>query len=724
MVTKGSVLDKMPEAKGVVALARAIANREDSEAVFSVEESAFFGLTPADFTNMKMGGEDDELSARAHAARRVLARARRRIGKAPLSQLLADVLHESGWVARLEEEVRRDPDRRAENHAKLANALKVVRMAENIEEEHFCDAAFVASTLAARMENIGEPPGALSAKDSNFVRIMSIHASKGLQFPIVAVAEFAGGGGGDKFSRIVSERMADDRGKVWQCALLDAGASADEYEKISRKCRAEKTMFELVACEKEPISDERARRYVWPGEGQVADAAQFRAALVAHAHAAEAAELERKLYVAFTRAQEALIVCMKAKETKKNGLSIPAGVQTRIAEAHDRIEARWEYRFETVGSDDAGAAGEGGGADAAPDFLLPTEFARRPRGNWRYVDGRDADVFSASSLAALEEDGQADAAVSAPSKDAADAPRDAAETASARVPEPASAAGSDACAEAAPVAATVRGEALHACAQFAALHTAPGDPICALSQERLHSIAHAYGLRSKADIDELARRMDAWTGSKEARRIASYAQLRCEEPFFISLAADGADVAGGTGATTNAVPGAHAPYLRGFIDLLAYDEFGRGTAQVVDYKTGYLDKTPAERADHFTIQAECYALALLAQGFERVELSFVFLDDVDAAGQPQTVEFGPFAAEAGDDTARDADGAPCTRAWLYADLRERVARAACAEGEAGTARAQEGEAQVPPAGAGGTLSAAADAGFVCDFAETLPKNAR
>ncbi len=743
VVAKGSVLSKMPEAQDVVQLARAIANREDSEAVFNVEESAFFGLAPADFTQMR--DRDGEPSARVRQARRVLARARARIGRDPLSKLLVDVLYESGWVTRLEDGAKRDPARRAANHAKLANALKVVRMAEAIEEERCCDAALVASIMVQRMSALDEPPGALSAKDSNFVRLMTIHASKGLQFPIVAVAEFGGSGAGSGSSRIVSEGMADARGKVWQCAVLDPGVSADDYETTRKfECRSTEKMLELLACEQEPISDERARRCIWPDEGDGAwgadgadgadatgaaggvggaggadsadvaggassaedlesayalDAARFRAGLVAHARAADDAELERKLYVAFTRAEEALLVCMRAQVKASGEAAVPKGVQERIVAAESRIAERWEYRYEVVGAD--GEDGEGDGADAARggegtgesmdgecDFIVLDQLPQRPRSNWPYASMRNADVFSASSLARLEEDdevpdffdaacdeagpeekgdsgagGGGHALVPAPddAPDAQTAPGGAAgETDDGVAGAPGGAAGEaggaagalDAQARA---AANLRGEAFHACARFAAMHRGEDGAIPALPARRLASIARSHGLREGADTEELRRRMDTWTSSDMAREMARFPHLRCEEPFFIRLGDDD-----------------EAPYLRGFIDLLAYDEPGHGTARVVDYKTGYRDMDDDARAAHFATQAESYACALLAQGFSHVELSFVFLDDTGPGGQPHAIRFGPFTDEAHDDTARDADGAPCTRAWLYADLREKA----------------------------------------------------
>ena len=827
VVAKGSVLNKMPEAKAVVQLARAIASREDGEAGFNVQECPLFGLEPGDFVEMRLGGAgaaggagtsgmagegggagasgaagegggaeasgaagegaasdgDDartarpaagELSERAQAARRVLARARRDIGTRPLSELLARVLFESGWVGRLEADSAAHPAWRAANHARLANALKVVRMAEAIEAERCCGAASVASALETRMEELREAPGALSAKDSNFVRIMTIHASKGLQFPVVAVAEFAGSGGGAGASRIVSERVADADGQVRSCAVLDPGLSADRFESLW-KCRATKEMLALAACEEEGISEERTRRYIWPEGQQVADPAQFRAALVAHADAADAAELERRLYVAFTRAEEALVVCMHELANKKTGkLTVPPGVQQRILEHEAEIAARWEYRIEELWTDAADAAGEGDAgadgttgagkdgaaaaaaapagvadeagdtagesaagtarADAAggdtcagdaggegeaggPVFAVPCELPRPPRCDWRYAPAPDANIFSASSiLAAAQErvaaaggvvqeqtaaagtedagaaggavqeqaaaagDGNvdatgtgdaagdgaagaaddgglgtaaaagaaaaggdhvpcaADAAAAAPAGAAGAATADA----GAALEADAGAAGADALGAgeqeedgfAAP--GTARGTAFHVCAQLAALRAGGGRPISPLPDERLEAIAAGCGLETEAELDELRRRMKRWTGSELAAQMAAHAHLVPELPFFIRL-----DDPAGLGATP-AAEGRPA-YLRGFIDLLASDEPDSGTAWVVDYKTGYADMSPAERAEHFAIQAGCYARALLVRGFARVELSFVFVDDADGAGQPAVTRFSQAA---------------------------------------------------------------------------------
>ena len=50
----------------------------------------------------------------------------------------------------------------------------------------------VAQAFAQHIENVKESPATLNGSDGDAVRIMTIHASKGLEFPVVAVAECDG----------------------------------------------------------------------------------------------------------------------------------------------------------------------------------------------------------------------------------------------------------------------------------------------------------------------------------------------------------------------------------------------------------------------------------------------------------------------------------------------------------------------------------------------------
>ena len=84
----------------------------------------------------------------------------------------------------------------------------------------------------------------------------------------------------------------------------------------------------------------------------------------------------------------------------------------------------------------------------------------------------------------------------------------------------------------------------------------------------------------------------------------------------------------------------NAVYLEGEIDAVSFD--GDGSAFLVDYKTGGSpDESAARVFDKHLLQAQCYALALMAQGSPRVTATFVRVEQesiVDAS-QPQTVEY-------------------------------------------------------------------------------------
>jgi ATP-dependent exoDNAse (exonuclease V) beta subunit len=98
-------------------------------------------------------------------------------------------------------------------------------------------------------------------------------------------------------------------------------------------------------------------------------------------------------------------------------------------------------------------------------------------------------------------------------------------------------------------------------------------------------------------------------------------------------------------------------YLKGYIDACGWR--ADGSALIVDYKSGTADVSAPQKQEAYAAQAACYALVALTQGAPRVDVAFVRPEVAPAPdGQPQTFTF-PF-------TAADA---PALRADLLAKMR-------------------------------------------------------
>jgi len=149
-----------------------------------------------------------------------------------------------------------------------------------------------------------------------------------------------------------------------------------------------------------------------------------------------------------------------------------------------------------------------------------------------------------------------------------------------------------------------------------------------LDLARLH--ASAAGLDAEA-APELLEPLRAWLGSELlATRIAPAARTRAEVPFLLEL---------------------DSALLRGSIDLLAEAE-GRPPL-VLDYKTDRLaGASPAERARHYEVQRDLYALAVAeASGASEVEVAYVFLE---RAEEPAVQLLGEGEIAAGRERLREA----------------------------------------------------------------------
>lgn len=627
VVVKGSIFNRAPEVQLMVSLARAIANPLDSLALFEVLSSEMFALSADDFLLLATYlGEDgrphrrdlwsglaaladgSDASPQLEAAAAVMGKALGEAGRRPVSAIMGQAIVDCGWMSRLERAG-------AEGQARAANVLKAVRMVESVEADGAAGPASVAERFALKVAVAKEAPGALSAAGGDFVRIMTVHASKGLEFPIVAVAEL--GSGAARTDKLVVERV---RGTAF--AALDMGASVAGAKSSTLLAKAAQASFGFDECDEDELS-----------EAVVAceSAGRRHAALCMLRGEADKQEARRLLYVALTRAKEALVVSLTGKRTKDDPAGASKGLAADIQSAlcgpggiFPEGKATFDFggqhpaAFERVDLEPAEAECDDGGEDAregtdarglydvfsiTPSCILPDSESRFER----------AGMFSYSSIAPHANDlndSVGDSAGFAGGFGDAEGDGDGL---------------SD---------ATDLGTAFHRLAQYAVLVRGEGAALARPPRERVAALSRSCKLDAGQRI-RLDVALDRWFSSSLAARVATYESVRAEVPFFLRIEDEG-----GWGPL----------HLEGEIDLLATNATHAGLASsedlgsalVVDYKTGgRADESPDQVRRKHELQAQCYALAVLQRGYSSVELVFVRVEqaDRDNAIEPQCVSY-------------------------------------------------------------------------------------
>ena len=655
VVAGGSIFDRAPEVALMVRLAQAIANPKWTTALFEVLSSELFALSADDLLELSTGMDEERGIPRRrafdqgfrHIERKVasgrtvspalaacaslMRRASEQVGNVALADIMQGIVADSGWLARLE-------TAGPEGLARAGNVYKAIRMARDIEAAGGMGPAGVAEELALRVELAKEAPGALSAEGGDFVRIMTVHASKGLEFPIVAVAELR-----DDAARSQALECCSIEGRTY--VSLDGGHVLERLKEKASSLVAKSGSYQPF-CE---FDDEELAAMV--SRSQLP--ADRRAAIKLHEERGEAAESRRLLYVALTRAKEALVVSMRGKSSKVDATGLSKScwgdVQSALVgeccvfepgvsmfdfggQRPARVEcvhltpADVEELLGTSGAADGAASqvdGEPGADELAPGgcpaggkpgtIALPVVRPYEPERGKPY-EGARAGMFSYSSIAE-DGDGFADFSVEDAADDAASASLGARDA----------------------DAATSLGTAFHRLAQLAALAWQSG---CALERPdaaRQQALERSCGL-SAEQRDRLDAALERWFASDIASRVGACESVSPETPFLVRV--------GGP---------CDAAYLEGEIDLLGCvvpagtREQPAGSALVVDYKTG---GSPAETAEQLhekhLLQATCYAYAALLEGYAQVECVFVRVeqDRADAPGQPQTVSYRFDAADA------------------------------------------------------------------------------
>lgn len=673
VIAGGSVFAQAAEVRTVRALVCALANPADTaQGLMPLLASPMFALGAQEFLALatKLDSETGETSRRnidagimsdsdvpglqdlplVTRAREVLRYALRRVGRDSFAAIARDVVNASGWFVRL---AQRGP----EGKAIAANVLKALDAVAEAEAEFGNSPRSIALAFDRFLAG-KEAPGALNEEGDGAVRIMTVHASKGLEYPVVAVAECFGvrkSSGAAQMGRVEGGAQVVALPARFDGVKLADGTfvKGDDVKKqFEHAFKGKGTSLWLPPELMEDVcaTGSPAEAFVRLRNDDLQLSLKERA---------------RLLYVAMTRARELVILAMDAGVSRGKVTTPTFDVETDLTydvlrrilptDALDmpQLDADrlvfdnsqpgdyelislsdftfGEQAFEANASLDAegrlvrgDAEPEGAGADAhaavpgpadpEPDaFELVYPQAVGVRMGTCPFPARDSYSYSsiAAALHAEAEDRAAEARV--PMDEAGDdAESDGSEMADADVAavEPAGN----------PMAL---GSAFHAACQW--LIEMGAD---ALPAARADALARQWRLtpeqRERFDVA-----LDRWLKSAVRADLLAWPCVRAEVPFF-SLGCEDEDIA------------RYGAYAEGAIDALATNPADSSRALVIDYKTGGTpDETPEQLQEKHALQARVYADVLHKAGFEAVTVKFVRVEQVDPANpcEPQVVTY-------------------------------------------------------------------------------------
>lgn len=532
--------------------------------------------------------------------------------KASVYKALHDLITDAGWFYRLQEEG-------AEGMAVAANLFKALDIVSEWEHEQK-DLLQIATDFSAFLEVSKQSPGVLATSEGDFVQIMTIHASKGLEFDHVAVAEINSGipkssplkidTYGEQILFSLTPKLSDAASKNYKelCAGLDEGADLDDLLSGS-----------------------------FLGKLQDLSSADMSALLDARIVQAELDDAERLLYVALTRACKSLCLCLTISNRGAAKFEYAShGVVGLIADAlaWEKSANAKQYLFDYGGSAPALVHHEVLTQKLEEQLRDPAEERPFVVPVFTEVDMRTvniasprADVVSYSSIAPDHRQGKGGEAGDHDKFDTVEPSAgsdvettlldDAFLSDEEMFPE-------DVTALVKQQSATALGTAFHRLAQRAIesrteVGVVPELPASTfISQVKLGSLSQLQEKR----LDEATQR---WFASDLCKRFFACEHIYAEVPFMLEIGS------------------AERPlYLEGEIDGLAVSEADKDHAFFIDYKTGGSDEElPEQLHEKHLLQARCYALVLMRQGFKTVEAHFVRVERMskDDPAQPQVVPY-------------------------------------------------------------------------------------
>lgn len=527
----------------------------------------------------------------------------------------------SGWLLELEE------SSDAQSLVSAGTIKKAIDIVANLEGST-TGLAETAHEFETFRTSSKESPGTLVTSSSDFIQIMTVHSSKGLEFKHVAIAEMRDGITKPSPVNLTIENVDDNTYISFSCEKSDFGdeASKKQYDDLSKfdsvkELHEGDEMFgtgknDLVSCRKSAVKDAESH-------------SELLNALQSYSTLLDLNEARRLMYVALTRARESLYVSFSNRYTPKSSYKgVFKDVFDALCDHFDTSEDEMPHNASFVkmpislnrcalASDEMRGVLDG---EEVPEDEKP---AKDPIPETRkipiYPDtqqlvGAKSDFADAgerlcsysklSEYAPEPSHGGEDIIYESIDHMAKDFFVDDASEMVYSALMGSGAIGGE--------VATDLGTAFHRLAQASILEmNEAGTRILALPKGcTIKALSDSLDLTHEQSI-RLGQAFDLWVKSEAAKRFASHEQVIAEAPFNVSISNDSQDL---------------GPFvLYGQIDGLAVDDGEK--AFFVDYKTGNRDEdSQMTLSKKYEFQAKCYSYALLASGFKAVEAEFVLVE--------------------------------------------------------------------------------------------------
>ena len=628
VVSGASTFGEQPEVELIGSLLQTLANMYDSyEGLFPVLSSEIFSLDASDLlllgTNFGENGQkitnrdiaesvvNDsfnppfEISPKLKNALEVLSNARSSLSNKRVSDVIKKVVLDAGWISRLQKMGN-------EGQSKIANIFAALEQIDSLQTELSVGVASVARAFSQWCSTAKESPKVLHCSTQNAVTFMTIHASKGLEFPVVAVVGAVSGpkagAGGEPFLHV----RKDDS---YQIAFSSSSKKLNEL---------------YDGCHEVPTSLDECKNLL-----------EWRMFLETQENEFEEQEQNRRLYVALTRAREAVILTSTIDLTKE-GISPRYTRKITDALFEEPPLSAGEHQFE-YGGDLAGCMrvvqGSGkkdepiqveglelvepfGGkpepSDSNPSeeknpqaeetfdlyekvelSVVPEATYDQRKGFFSYSSAHQqmAENFKGENNKALEEELQV-----VSQEHEADNLQPSAET-SVVLPDVLADDGVD---------PTSLGSAFHELAQIMVETQSKVD------DSTIDRLCLKNSVPQRA-VSRVKQALELWSNSEIRQEALAHDVVIAESPFTLQVDSE------------------YGNYVEGAIDLLAYNK-GSKDALVVDYKTGDKGLSAAQIYEHHQMQANFYAYVLMQRGFTRVECAFICVE-VEEAGQPHVARY-------------------------------------------------------------------------------------